>query len=157
MTDNKLSLQNELTSLDLKDRNFYDNLSEEEKKKFSPYLMLRYGSSVEANADMQAWYLMATNERVNKNFFDISTSKHKKLQWLMCTTISPSMGRQKHYWLPTKKSEKNNKIIKFLTTLFPDMKLEDIEILAELNSKENIKELARAYGWADSDIKKEIG
>lgn len=149
----KLTLNAELKALDYKDRNFYDSLDDEERKKFSPYLMLRYSASVEGSADMQAWYLMATNERVNKDFFDISTSQHKKLQWLMCTTVSPGLGQQRHYWLPAKKSEKDNKAIKFLTEMYPLAKPDEIELLAQINSKQDLRDLARNHGWDDNRIK----
>lgn len=152
----KLSIKSETAALDRKDRDFYDSLDTEEKKKFSPYLMLRYSASVEGSADLQAWYLMATNERVNKHFFDISTSQHKKLQWLMCTTVSPAMGNQRHYWLGTKKSERDNKAIKFLTSLHPELKPDDIELLAELNSKEDLRNMARQHGWDDKRIKADL-
>lgn len=156
MSEDKLSIRSETAALDRKDRVFYDSLTDEEKKKFSPYLMLRYSASVEGSADMQAWYLMATNERINKNFFEISTTNHKKLQWLMCTTVSPGLGNQRHYWLGTKKSDKDNKSIKFLTALYPELKPDDIELLAELNGKSDLKHLAREHGWADERIKKEL-
>ena len=152
----KLTIKSETAALDRKDRSFYDSLDNEEKKKFSPYLMLRYSACVEGNADLQAWYLMATNERVNKNFFDISTSQHKKLQWLMCTTASPNMGNQRHYWLGSKKSDKDNRAIKFLTSLYPELKSDDIELLAELNSKEDLRNLARQHGWDDKRIKSDL-
>ena len=70
----KLSIRSEMAALDHKDRQYYDNLTDEEKKKFSPYLIMRYSASVEGHQDLQAWYLMATNQRVNKHFFDISSS-----------------------------------------------------------------------------------
>jgi hypothetical protein len=149
----KLSIKSETAALDRKDVDFYDSLSDEEKKKFSPYLMLRYSASVDGDPDMQAWYLLATNERVNKNFFDISTSAHKKLQWLLCTTVSPNLGNQHHYWLGTKKSEKDTKSIKFLTQLYPGLKPDDIELLAELNTKSDLKELAKQHGWTSEQIK----
>lgn len=152
----KLDIKTELAALDTKNRNFIDSLTDQERKKFSPYLMLKYGASVEGSTDLQAWYLMATNERVNRNFFDISTSQHKKLQWLMCTTVSPGLGRQRHYWLGTKKSGKDNRTIKFLTQLYPHYKSEEIELLAELNSREDLKDLARAHGWDDRRIKDEL-
>jgi hypothetical protein len=152
----KLDIKNEMAGFDRKDRAYYDDLDEDEKKKFSPYLMLRWGSCVEGNADFQAWYLRATNERVNQNFFDISTSQHKKFQWLLCTTVSPEMGNQRHYWLPAKKSERDNKAIKFLTNLYPTAKPDDIELLAELNSKQDLKQLAREHGWDDKRIKAEL-
>ena len=156
MSKNNLSIRNELEALDAKDRNFYDNLTEEERKKFSPYLMMRYSASVEGHPDMQTWHLMATNERVNKNFFDVSTTQHKKFQWLMCTTVSPGLGSQRHYWLGTKKSEKNNKAIKFLTELYPHLKSDDIELMAELNTQQDLKDLARQHGWDDKKIRSDL-
>jgi hypothetical protein len=153
MNNDKLSVKSETAALDRKDVGFYDSLSDDEKKKFSPYLMMRYSASVDGNADMQAWYLMATNERVNKNFFDISTSQHKKLQWLLCTTVSPNLGTQRHYWLGSKKSNTDTKAIKFLTQMYPDLKSDDIALLADINAKEDLKELAKQHGWTPEQIK----
>ena len=145
-----------MAQLDTKNRGFHDELTDEEKKKFSPYLMLRYAASVEGNADIQEWYLRATNERVNLNFFDLG--KHPKLQWLLCTTVSPDMGKQRHYWQAAKKKEGgNSKSIKFLTKLYPHMKQDEIELLAELNDVKELKVLAKNMGMTDPDIKKELG
>ena len=152
----KLSIANEMAQFDRKNREFYDSLTDEERRKFSPYLMIRWGSSVGGSADLQAWYLMSTNERVNKNFFDVSTSKHKKFQWLMCTTISPGMGNQRHYWLAPKKTERDNKAVKFLIELYPELKPDDIELLAKLNTKEDLRNLARQHGWDDRRIKSDL-
>ena len=155
MTD-KLSINNEMAQLDGKNREFYDELTEEERKKFSTYLMLKYSANVEGSADLQAWYLLASNERVNVNFFDFN--KHTKLQWLSCTSVSPVMGKQRHYWLSSKKKEgSNTKLIKFLTKLYPTLKTDEIEVLAEINSEKEIKELAKNLGMSDADIKKELG
>jgi hypothetical protein len=153
----KLSINNEMAQLDTKNRGFYDELTEEERKKFATYLMLRYAASVEGAADLQEWYLRATNERVNLNFFDLG--KHPKLQWLLCTTVSPDMGRQRHYWQASKKKEGtgNSKSIKFLTKLYPYMKQDEIELLAELNDVKELKALAKSMGMPDNEIKKELG
>jgi len=146
-----------MAQLDTKNRGFYDELTEEERKKFATYLMLRYAASVEGGADLQEWYLRATNERVNLNFFDLG--KHPKLQWLLCTTVSPDMGRQRHYWQASKKKEGagNSKSIKFLTKLYPYMKQDEIELLAELNDVKELKALAKSMGMPDNEIKKELG
>jgi hypothetical protein len=153
----KLSINNEMAQLDTKNRGFYDELTEEERKKFATYLMLRYAASVEGNADLQEWYLRATNERVNLNFFELG--KHPKLQWLLCTTVSPDMGRQRHYWQASKKKEGtgNSKSIKFLTKLYPHMKQDEIGLLAELNDVKELKALAKSMGMPDNEIKKELG
>jgi len=153
----KLSINNEMAQLDTKNRGFYDELTDEERKKFATYVMLRYAASVEGNADLQEWYLRATNERVNLNFFDLG--KHPKLQWLLCTTVSPDMGRQRHYWQASKKKEGtgNSKSVKFLTKLYPYMKQDEIELLAELNDVKELKALAKSMGMPDNEIKKDLG
>ena len=152
----KLSINNEMTQFDRKNREFYDELTDEERKKFSTYLMLRYGASVEGNADLQEWYLRATNERMNMHFFDLG--KHPKLQWLLATTVSPGMGVQRHYWQGAKKKEgSNSKAVKFVTQLYPHMKQDEVELLASINTAKELKELAKQSGWTDQDIKKALG
>ena len=145
-----------MTQFDRKNRKFYDELTDEERKMFSTYLMLRYGASVEGTADLQEWYLRVTNERMNINFFDLG--KHPKLQWLLATTVSPGMGTQRHYWQGAKKKEgSNSKAVKFVTQLYPHMKQDEAELLADINTTKELKELAKQMGWADSDIKKALG
>ena len=145
-----------MAQLDTKNRDFYDELNEEERKKFSTYLIMRYAASVEGGPDIQEWYLRVTNERINANFFDLG--KHPKLQWLLCTTVSPDMGRQRHYWQASKKKEgSNSKALKFLTKLYPHLRTDELELLAELNDTKELKALAKTMGMADSEIKKDLG
>ena len=146
-----------MAQLDTKNRDFVDELTDEERKKFSSFLMMKYSANVEGSSELQEWYLRASNERVNANFFDLG--KHPKLQWLLCTTVSPGMGRQRHYWFASKKKEggASNKIIKFLANLYPHMKQDELELLASINTEKEIKELARSLGMPDSEIKKELG
>ena len=152
----KLSINNEMAQLDTKNRKFYDELNEEERKKFATYLMLRYAASVEGGPDIQEWYLRVTNERVNANFFDLG--KHPKLQWLLCTTVSPDMGRQRHYWQASKKKEgSNSKALKFLTKLYPHLRTDELELLTELNDTKELKAVAKTMGMSDSEIKKDLG
>jgi hypothetical protein len=116
--------------------------------------MIRWGSAVEGNSDLQAYYLMSCNDRLNKNFFDINTTQHKKLQWLLATTVSPGMGKQYHKWLAAKKKDSaNNKSEKFLREVYPHMKDNEISLLAEINTKDELKQLARSQGWDDKKIK----
>jgi hypothetical protein len=152
VNNDPLYIGNEMAAFDRKDRAYYDKFTDEEKKKFSTYLMLRYGASVAGSGDLQAYYLMATNERVNKHFFDLG--KHPKLQWLLCTSVSPDMGKQHHYWQAAKKKDSsNNKTVKFLTELFPTLKDDEIELLAEINDKRDIERMARELGHDDKTIK----
>ena len=149
-----LEIKYEMQAYDRKDRSYYDDFTDEDRKKFSTYLMLKYGANVSGNKDMQAYYLMATNERVNKHFFELG--KHPKLQWLCCTSVSPSMGSQFHYWLNAKKKEGDNKSQKFLAKLYPNLKTDEIDLLAKINDKRELADLARSLGFDDKSIKTEL-
>jgi len=153
----KLYIGYEMEQFDKKNRDFYDELTEEEKKKFSPFLMIRWGADVQGSADLQAYYLMSVNERLNKNFFDISTTQHKKFQWLMATSVSPGMGKQYHKWLAAKKKDSaNNKAEKFLAELYPELRYDEIKLLARINSKDDLKQLAKQHGWDDKRIRSDL-
>jgi hypothetical protein len=146
-----------MEQFDNKNRAFYDELTDEEKKKFSPFLMIRWGADVQGSSDLQAYYLMSVNERLNKNFFDISTTQHKKFQWLMATSVSPGMGKQYHKWLAAKKKDSaNNKAEKFLAELYPELRYDEIKLLARINSKDDLKQLAKQHGWDDKRIKSDL-
>jgi hypothetical protein len=126
-----------MNRFDCKDRNFYRELTDEERKKFSNYLMIRWGSSVQGSRDLQEFYLISCNERFNKHFFAIN--RHPQLQWLCATTVSPDLGPQRHNWISPKKKEAGaNKSKKILEELFPNMKRDDLELLAEINNKKDI-------------------
>ena len=66
------------------------------------------------------------------------------------------MGIQRHYWLKSKKQENNNKAKKFLAEIYPQLKDDEIELLAEINDRTNLIDLARELGWDDKRIKSEL-
>ena len=146
----KLNIANEMRQFDRKDRNFYRELTDEERKKFSSYLMIRWGSSVEGSRELQEFYLIATNERFNKHFFTLS--RHPGLQWLCATTVSPDMGTPRHTWIAPKKKEAGaSSIRKQLTELYPHLKDDDIAVLASITTKKEIDEHLKLLG---KDVKK---
>jgi hypothetical protein len=141
----KLSIQNEMSEFDRKNRKFYDELTVEERKKFSNYLMIRWGSSVQGSRDLQEFYLISANQRLNKHFFDIN--RHPKLQWLCATTVSPGMGTHRHQWIAPKKKEAGaNASHKLLTELFPNMKDDEIQVLKAINSAQEITAYVKQLG-----------
>ena len=146
----KLSIQNEMAQFDLKNRGFYDELTDEERKKFSNYLMIRWGSAVQGSRELQEFYVISTNERLNKHFFTVN--KHPKLQWLMATSVSPGMGTYRHQWIaPKKKEGGSNEVKKALMEIYPTMKMADIEALAAVTDKKELKEYLREHGGVNKD------
>jgi len=141
----KLSIANEMTQFDRKNREFYDELTDEERKKFSNYLMIRWGSAVQGSRELQEFYLISCNQRLNKHFFAIN--RHPRLQWLCATTVSPGMGPHRHQWISPKKKiagESGNK--KQLAELFPNMKSDEIQVMSAINTQKEINAHLRELG-----------
>jgi hypothetical protein len=133
----KLNIANEMRQFDRKNRSFYDELTAEEKKKFSNYLMIRWGSSVEGSRELQEFYVISCNERLNKHFFDMS--KHPQLQWLMATTVSPDLGTPRHPWIAPKKKEAGlSAKRKALMAMYPDYKDDEIDVMCEITTQKEI-------------------
>ena len=134
-----------MARFDKKDRDFYQSLTDEERKKFSNYLMIRWGSAVQGSQELQEFYVISTNERLNKHFF--SVNRHPGLQWLMATSVSPGLGTQRHQWIaPKKKDASNNEIKKALMEMYPTMKITDIDALAAITDKQDIKQRQKEMG-----------
>lgn len=141
----KLNIGNEMRQLDCKNRNFYDELTLEEKKKFSTFLMLRWGSSIEGNRALQEYYVQSTNHYLNKHFFTLS--KHPKLQWLCATAISPDMGAMRHNWIAPKKKEAGASAKrKQLEKMYPTYKDDEIDVMMKIVTDKEIKQYFKDSG-----------
>ena len=144
-----------MTQFDQKNRKFYDSLTDEERKKFSNYLMVRWGSAVQVGNSardqaIQQYYLQSCNENLNKHFFAIN--RHPKLQWLCATAVSPDDGIKRHQWIAPKKKEPGaGSIKKQLAELFPNMKNDEIDLMATINTKKELDEYLKQLG---QEIKK---
>jgi len=141
----RLNIANEMRMFDRKVRTFYDDLTAEEKKKFSNYLMIRWGSSVDGSRELQEFYVIATNERLNKHFFDVS--KHPRLQWLMATSVSPGLGTPRHPWIAPKKKEAGiSAKRKALMAMYPTYKDDEIDVMAQITTQREIDEYNKQAG-----------
>ena len=135
----KLSIANEMSQFDRKNRRFYNELTDEEKKKFSNYLMIRWGSSVQGSRELQEFYVISCNERLNKHFFAIN--RHPQLQWLCATAVSPGMGTHRHQWIAPKKKEGSTSAVrKQLAELFPNMKNDELDMMSAITTKKELDE-----------------
>ena len=153
----KLPLKDILAAIDMNAKSVWDELSDEEQKQVSFFLLNRYASAVKGNNTQKELAIFKTNEYYNKNFFTIQ--KHKKLLWyLLCMTANEKKDIRYHEWIgyKLKDASAQNKAVKFLKALYPNMKEEEIEMLAKINSKEELKELAESYGMDKTEIKKTL-
>jgi len=141
----KLNIGNEMRELDAKNRDFYDELTVEERRKFSTFLMVRWGSAVDGSREIQEYYVQSVNHYLNKHFFTMH--RHPKLQWLMATAVSPGMGAMRHNWIAPKKKEAGASALKKqLRELYPHFKDDEIDLMAALTDKKEIAQLQRAHG-----------
>jgi len=88
-----------LSALDKKDYGYYDRLTEEQRKKFVPFMMIMWLSAIKGKTELQQYYVLSTNEFANKYLFNENVQKHPKLQWLMLCT-SGFGSKQFHQWIP---------------------------------------------------------
>ena len=144
--NDKLPLNTVLAAIDKKDYGFYDRLKPEHQKQIAPFLLNRYVSLVKGTQELQAYYLMAGNQRVNCTYFELA--KHPKLVWQLLCTVSPGIGTQFHQWVGHKKKDKNNssKRMKEVERFHPNIKSDEIELLASLYTDKELKDIAKLYG-----------
>jgi hypothetical protein len=140
-----LDIKRELNAVDRKIYDFYDNLTDEEKKSFSPYILMRYTASVQGDREIQEWFLEMTNELVNKNHWDLS-KEHKALLWKLFAATGAGVNCY-HPYLKAGSKEKANKIEKLLAELNPAMKMADIKLMASMMDKKDREELFDKMGF----------
>lgn len=144
-----------LTALDKKDYGYYERLSAEQQRKFVPYMMIIWMSTVKGNKDLQGYYVMNTEYTANKYYFNENVQRHPKLQWLMLCAASPGIGKQFHQWIPhlTSKVSSLKETIKvkeakeYFTKIYPKADSKDIQEYSENFAKEHTKKcyLAKVF------------
>jgi hypothetical protein len=134
-----------MAQLDGKNRDFYYSLTDEEKKKFGLYLMIRWSSAVGGTRELQEYYVQSCNHYLNKHFFTVN--RHPQLQWLMATSVSPGLGNFRHNWIaPRKKEPGAGSMRKQLADLFPHLKDDEVDLLAQITTKKEIDIYLRELG-----------
>ena len=153
MATAKLDIKRELNAVDQKNYNFYDNLTDEERKVFSPYILMRYTASTQGDRAIQEWFVEMTNEMVNKHHWDLSKN-HKALLWKLFAATGAGVNCY-HPYLAAGKKEKANKIEKLLCELYPATKMAEIKMMAKMMTKKDKEELFDKMGF-DKKQRKEF-
>ena len=137
-----------IPAIDNNMKELYTVASEDGKKDIKGDLwnLNRYISSVKGSRDKQELAVFKTNEYYNKNWNDLGGTNHIKLQWqLLC--VSGNTGKQEfHPWIGFKKKKGgNDKAMKFLQQIYPNMKTDEVELLARISTKKELKQLAEDH------------
>jgi hypothetical protein len=154
---NKLPIKDILAAIDMKATTVWDDLSDDERKQVSFYLLNRYASAIKGPRAKQELTILKTNEYYNKHFFTLS--KHKKLLWqLLCATQDDDKQIKWHEWIgyKFKDSAGKNKTAKFLKEIYQNLKEDEIELLCNINDPKDIKKYAEDLGLTKEQIKKTL-
>lgn len=143
-----LPVKDILAAIDMNAKSVWNELSDDEKKQVNFWLLNRYLSSVNGKRELQELAVFKTNEYYNKNWNSLGT-RHPKLQWqLMC--ISGNTGKiEYHQWIGLKQKGKGTKAVKLLQQIYPNMKDDEVELLAQLSTTKELKQLAEEHGIED--------
>ena len=146
----KLKLNEILASVDMNAKHIWDELTEEQRKSVVFFTLNRYISNVQGSREDKEHYVLLGNERFNKNLF-LLLNKHPKLLWqLACSCGHESKKVFFHKWMKLTKSK--NKKSEFLGKLYPNMKQEEVELLARISTKKELQGLAEAHGTNKKDV-----
>ena len=141
----KLDIGRELGAVNSRNYEFYDKLTDEEKKAFSPYILMRYVGNPQTDSDTYEFTIERVNEHVNMHHWTLSKG-HKPLLWQLFAGCGTGMTLRYTY-LKSGSKEKANKIEKLLAELYPAMKMEDIKMLASMMDKKDKDELFDKMGF----------
>ena len=136
-------LRNGLKAIDFRNKDYFDRIDEKEKSLYSPYMIMRYASSVTGDQFYQEHYVEMINECVNKHLFTLS-GKHKKLCWIL-TAMCGGLKQQFHPWIkPMKKNV--NKSLQTLMEIYPNTKQSDLETLDKILTDSELEQLLKDHG-----------
>jgi hypothetical protein len=155
MMSDKIELKEKLAAVDLGAVSMWDEMSTEQQKSLKNefFILNRYISNVKGQSrEVQEHFVLTVNEYFNKYWYDLQ--RHPKLMWqLLCMCSHESRKIFYHEWIGFKR-KKENKRITFLSTIFPNTKQDELELMTELYSLAELKDLARDYGYSDEEISK---
>ena len=145
MAQQAFPVKDVLACIDSNAKSVWDELTDEQKKCVNFWLLNRYASSVSGTREAQELAVVMTNQVYNKNWNELGT-RHPKLQWqLLCSLHNANSDIRRHNWIGFKKKTGNNNAVKLLQQIYPNMKQDEVELLAGLSTKKELKQLAEEH------------
>ena len=152
----KIELKDKLAAVDLGAKSLWDEIDDDQRKNLKQefFILNRYISSVRGQSrEVQEHFVLTVNEYFNKHWNTLQ--KHPKLLWqLLCMCSHESKKIFFHEWIGFKKKKGDSKKIKFLESIYPHLKDDELELLTEITDTAEIKRLAEDYGYSKQEIAK---
>ena len=155
----KVELKEKLAAIDQNVKELWDAMDAEQQKalKGEYFILNRYVSNVQSSKrEVQEHFVLTVNEYFNKNWNLLQ--KHPKLMWqLLCMCSYNGETVFFHQWLGNKKKTgSGGKKLKFLAEIYPNKKMDELELMADLATDKDMKELARKHGLDEATIAKKL-
>lgn len=151
----KVELKEKLAAVDLGAKTLWNELDDANKKalKSELFILNRYISNVKGQPrEIQEHFVVTVNEYFNKHWNTLQ--KHPNLLWqLLCMCSHDSRKVFFHEWIGFKKKKGDTKRLKFLLSVYPSKKQDELEMMSQLMDLKDLKQLAKDFGYSDKDIK----
>jgi len=149
MPNKELDLFKELIpAIDGGMKELYDAATDVGKKDIKGDLwnLNRYISSVKGSRDKQELAVFKTNEYYNKNWNVLGGTDHVKLQWQLLCVAGNTGKNEFHPWIALRrKKDASSKGAKLISEIYPNMKMDEVELLARTLTKKELKQLAEEH------------
>lgn len=154
----KIELKEKIQAVDQNIRELWDAMEPDQQKalKSEFFILNRYISSAKgAGREAQEHFVLSVNTYFNKHWNVLQ--KHPKLLWqLLCMCSYDGKKTFYHEWIGFKKKTGNNKKTKFLAEIYPNKKMDEIELMSLMVTDKELKELGKTYGMDDAVIAKKL-
>lgn len=146
-----LTIKEEMSAIDTKNRSWYQNLSDDDRKKLGMWVLMRYASATQHDIkDFEEHYLEWTNELVNVHFNTIRHHPELQFQLLQAVGLGKSMY---HPWIAPGKRGTESKLFKFLREHYSHLNDDELLLFIEQHSDSEIVSLLEEFGLDKKKIK----
>ena len=154
----KVELKEKIQAVDQNVKELWDAMNPEQQKalKAEFFILNRYISNAQTpKREIQEHFVLTVNEYFNKHWNTLQ--KHPKLMWMLLCMCNYNQQTFFHQWIGNKKKTgTGGKKLKFLQEVYPNKKMDELELLAELVTDKDVKDLARKHGLDEATIAKKL-
>lgn len=154
----KIELKEKLAAVDQNIKELWDAMDTDQQKslKAEYFILNRYISNVQGQKrEIQEHFVLTVNEYFNKNWNNLQ--KHPKLMWQLLCMCNYNNQVFFHQWLGNKKKTgTGGKKLKFLAEIFPNRKMDELELLADMSTDKEVKDLGRKHGMDEATLAKKL-
>lgn len=149
--ERKLDIKDVLKNIDNKNYDYWSTLTDDQKKEFSLFMVMRYLSTGKTN-ELTGYFTIATNEYAN--IMGNQLNHHPDLQWkLLCCCGLGQTVEHSYIKPPSYGRKKQDKLGRLLLSIYPDLNDMEIDMLKDKFDDRTFQQFLRDLGQTDEEIK----